>query len=409
MALLSLGIILGGGFLVGLLFEKIKLPKIVGMIIVGILIGPSFLNIIDSSIINISAMLRQIALVIILTRLGLSLNIANLKKIGRPAILMCFVPATFEIIGVVILAPLLLKISIIESLLLGSVLGAVSPAVVVPRMLKLQKEGYGEDKNMAELIMAGSSADDIYVIVLFYAFLGLNQSGTLNALSFLNIPLSIVLGIAVGLGLGLLLSFIYKKIGMNTVVKILILLFSSFLLVGLEEVISKYVAFSALLGIITMGMVILFKNKETAIDLEKGYDRMWTFFEILLFVLVGISVDINYALSAGFMPLLVLLGALAFRMIGVFVSLLFTRLNMKEKLYAMISYLPKATVQASIGGIALSAGLPVGSLIRTMAVLSILITAPLGAILMDLSYKKLLTNNVKQPIDENKNIEKMTS
>lgn len=390
MGLFSLGIILIGGFLAGLLFEKIKLPKIVGMIIVGILIGPSFLNVIDSSIINISAMLRQIALVIILTRSGLSLNIANLKKIGRPAILMCFVPATFEIIGVVVLAPLLLKISLIEALLLGAVLAAVSPAVAVPRMLKLKKEGYGEDKNIAELIMAGSSADDIYVIVLFYAFLGLNQSGTINAFSFLNIPLSIVLGVGVGLLMGLLLSFLYKKIVMPTVIKILVLLSTSFLLIGIEELVSQYVAFSALLGIITMGMVILFKSKETAQEIENGYHKMWVFFEILLFVLVGVSVDINYAISAGFMPVLVLGGALLFRMLGVYVSLLFTKLNMRERIFSIFSYLPKATVQASIGGIALSGGLPVGSLILTMAVLSILITAPLGAILMDVSYKRLL-------------------
>lgn len=394
MGLLSLGIILLSGFLVGLLFEKMKLPKIVGMIIIGIFLGPSLLNIIDDSIINISAMLRQIALVIILTRSGLSLNLKKLKEIGRPAILMCFVPATFEIVGVLILAPLLLGVSIVEALLIGSVLAAVSPAVVVPRMIKLKEEGYGENKSIPELIMAGSSADDIYVIVLFYAFLGLVDSGKLNALSFVNIPVSIILGILLGIGVGLLLSYIYKKINMNIIIKILLLISTSFLLIGLEEFVSDYISFSSLLGIITIGMVILLKNKEVAVDMEKGYHKLWTFFEILLFVLVGISVDINYAISAGFMPIVVLFSALVFRMAGVFVSLLFTNLKMKERLFSMISYLPKATVQASIGGIVLAQGFAVGSLVLTMAVLSILITAPLGAILMDLSYKKLLVQKV---------------
>lgn len=394
MGLLSLGIILLSGFLVGLLFEKMKLPKIVGMIIIGIFLGPSLLNIIDDSIINISAMLRQIALVIILTRSGLSLNLKKLKEIGRPAILMCFVPATFEIVGVLILAPLLLGVSIVEALLIGSVLAAVSLAVVVPRMIKLKEEGYGENKSIPELIMAGSSADDIYVIVLFYAFLGLVDSGKLNALSFVNIPVSIILGILLGIGVGLLLSYIYKKINMNIIIKILLLISTSFLLIGLEEFVSDYISFSSLLGIITIGMVILLKNKEVAVDMEKGYHKLWTFFEILLFVLVGISVDINYAISAGFMPIVVLFSALVFRMAGVFVSLLFTNLKMKERLFSMISYLPKATVQASIGGIALAQGLAVGSLVLTIAVLSILITAPLGAILMDLSYKKLLVQKV---------------
>lgn len=394
MGLLSLGIILLSGFLVGLLFEKMKLPKIVGMIIIGILLGPSLLNIIDDSIINISAMLRQIALVIILTRSGLSLNLKKLKEIGRPAILMCFVPATFEIVGVLILAPLLLGVSIVEALLIGSVLAAVSPAVVVPRMIKLKEKGYGENKSIPELIMAGSSADDIYVIVLFYAFLGLVDGGKLNALSFANIPVSIILGVLLGIGVGLLLSFIYKKINMNIIIKILLLISTSFLLIGLEELVSDYISFSSLLGIITIGMVILLKNKEVAVDMEKGYHKMWTFFEILLFVLVGISVDINYAISAGFMPIVVLFGALVFRMVGVLISLLFTDLNIKERLFSMFSYLPKATVQASIGGIALAQGFAVGSLVLTMAVLSILITAPLGAILMDLSYKKLLVQKV---------------
>lgn len=391
MGLLSLGIILIGGFLAGLLFEKIKLPKIVGMIIIGILIGPSVLNIIDDSIIQISAMLRQLALVIILTRSGLSLNLKKLKEIGRPAILMCFIPATFEIVGVLIFAPLLLGVSIVEALLLGSVLAAVSPAIVVPRMLKLKNEGYGEDKNVPELIMAGSSADDIFVITLFYAFLGLGQGKEPNVWTFAQIPISIVLGVGLGVLLGILINVIFKKVKMPLVIKILIVLSISFLMIGLEEIIKDYVALSSLLGIIILGMVILLRNKKDAEEIESGYNKMWSFFEILLFVLVGISVDINYAISAGFMPILVLLLALVFRMVGVYVSLLFTKLNFKERLFCMISYIPKATVQASIGGIALSMGLAVGPLVLTMAVLSILITAPLGAILMDTLYKKSIS------------------
>ena len=399
MELLSLGLILISGFLAGLLFEKIKLPKIIGMIIIGILIGPSFLNVVDDAILNISAMLRQIALVIILTRSGLSLNLASFKEVGRPAILLSFVPATFEIIGVLLLAPPLLGISVIEALLLGSVLAAVSPAIVVPRMIKIKKEEYGENKKIAELILAGSSVDDIYVIILFYAFLGLAQGTNTSAISFLQIPLSIILGIALGIIIGFIITSIYKKFKMATIVKILILLSTSFLLLGIESLLKEYVAFSALLAIITIGMIILFKNKEEAKAIEKGYHKLWYVFEILLFVLVGISVDFNYAISAGLMPLVVLFSAMLFRIVGVYVSLLFTKLNGKEKLFVILSYLPKATVQASIGGIALSVGLEVGPLVLTMAVLSILITAPLGAILIDNTYKKLLTKHAEITLD----------
>ncbi len=395
MTLLSLGMILTLGFLTGLLFEKIKLPKIVGMIVIGILIGPSFLNVIDDSILDMSGMLRQIALVIILTRSGLSLNIDNLKIIGRPAILMCFIPAVFEILAVMVLAPLLLGVSVIEALLIGSVIAAVSPAVIIPRMLKLKSEGFGEDKHIPELIMAGSSADDIFVIVLFYAFLGLAQGTSLNAWSVVQIPISIILGIGVGVVVGFLFVKLFQMIQIQRLTKILLLLSVSFVLIGLEHLLENYISFSALIGVLTIGMVILIKSRTDADEIEHGYKQMWTFFEIILFVLVGISVDVNYAISAGLMPVIVLIGALVFRMFGVYVSLLFTALNFKEKLFSMISYIPKATVQASIGAIALSLGLPVGSLVLTMAVISILITAPLGAMLMDSSYKKLLAQPIK--------------
>lgn len=390
MTFLSLVIILISGFLVGWMFEKIKLPKIVGMIIVGILIGPSFFNIIDETVLSMSATLRMIALVIILTRSGLSLNIQNLKKIGRPAILMCIVPALFEIAAVTVLAPILLGVSIIEALLIGSVIAAVSPAIVVPRMIKLKAEGYGNNKHIPELIMAGASADDILVIVLFYAFLGFAQGNALSTWSMVQVPLSIVLGIGIGVGVGFLLNLLFKYVHAYRVVKILLMLTISFILVYLETALAIYVPFSALISIMTMGMVILIKNEVVASDIEKGYQKIWLFFEIILFVLVGMTVDINYAMNAGFMPVVVLMIALIFRMLGVYVSLLFTELNYRERLFTMMSYIPKATVQASIGATALSLGLPVGALVLTVAVMSILITAPLGAILIDFSYKKLL-------------------
>ena len=399
--IVSLGLILFSGFLIGFIFEKIKVPKVVGMILVGILFGPSVLNILDSKLIELSPYLRQIALVVILTRSGLSLNFKNLKKIGRPAILMCFIPATFEIVAVAIFGPILLNISIIEALLLGTVLAAISPAIVVPRMIKLKNEGYGEDKNIPELIMAGSSADDVYVIVLFYAFLKMTQGGSLDAWTIAQIPISIVLGITIGVAVGFLLGHIFKKINISTVIKILIVMSLSFLMIGIEELLKQFISVSSLLGVVAMGIVIFLKVKDQASEIEKGYSKIWTFFEIILFVLVGISVDLKYALSAGFMPIVLLLIALVFRMIGVFVSLLLTNYNMKEKFFIMFAYIPKATVQASIGAVALSFGLDCGPIILTMAVLSILITAPLGAILIDTTYKKL----IKKPVESNVEVE----
>ena len=387
---LSLGVILFGGFIIGILFEKIRLPKIVGMLIYGILLGPSLLNIVSIDLINISASLRQIALVIILTRSGLSLNIKSLKEIGRPAILMSLIPATFEIIGILIFGPLLLKISYVEALLIGTILAAVSPAIIVPRMIKLQNEKYGTNKQIPELIMAGASVDDIYVIILFYAFLGLNQGGSLTVLTFIQIPLAIILGVLVGLVIGCIISYLFKKLNFNKLTKTLILLSTSLVLVGLENFLKQYIQISFLLSIVTIGIVILFKDKEDAKLLNESYNNLWTFFEIILFVLVGISVDLSYAVNSGFMPVLVLVIGLLFRTIGVYISLFFTNYNFKERLFIIISYLPKATVQASIGGISLSLGLDIGPLALTISVLAILITAPIGAILMDYSYKRLL-------------------
>ena len=391
---LSLFLIFLLGFIGGYLLEKIKIPKIVWYLILGILLGPSLLNIVDNSLLNISSYLRQIALVIILTRSGLSLNLKNLKEIGRAAILMCFIPASFEIIGIVIFAPILLGISYFEAMLLGSVLAAVSPAIVVPRMIKLKNEGYGEVNLVPEIIMAGSSCDDIYVIVLFYSFKNLVASNSFSALSLLKIPSSIILGILLGFLVGIIIVKAFKKFNINTPYKIIIMLSSSFGMLFLEEFLDQYVSISALLGIIVMGIIVSKYLKEDVVKIKQGYESLWNGFEILLFALVGCITDINLAFSKeGVLILGLILLGLIFRSIGVLLCVIKTKYTWKEKLFLIISYLPKATVQASIGGIALKEGLPCGTLILTAAVVAILVTAPLGAILMDTLTNKLLTRD----------------
>ncbi len=388
---LSLFIIFTGGILGGILFEKIKLPKLIWYIILGILIGPSVLNIVDDTLISISSYLRQIALVIILTRSGLSLDINNLKKIGRPAILMCFLPATFEIIGVTVFAPLLLNISYIEALLLGSVLAAVSPAIVVPRMIKLMNEGYGKEHNVPEVIMAGASCDDIFVIVLFYSFKNLVATNTFDAWQITQIPLSIISGALLGIIIGLLTKLIIQYLKTNKIINVIIMLGLSFGMIALENVLKPYFSISSLLAIIVMALVINIFKKEEAKEIQASYNSLWQGFEILLFALVGIATDIHYAFSSdGAIIVGLIFIALIFRSIGVIICVIATKFNTKEKIFIVISYLPKATVQASIGAIALTEGLACGTLVLTAAVVSILITAPLGAILMDSLYKKLL-------------------
>lgn len=390
---LSLFIIFTFGILGGFIFEKIKLPKLVWYIILGILIGPSVLNIVDDTLINISSYLRQIALVIILTRSGLSLDINNLKKIGRPAILMCFVPACFEIIGVTIFAPLFLGIAYLEALLLGSVLAAVSPAVVVPRMIKLMEEGYGKEHSVPELIMAGASCDDIFVIVLFYSFKSLVATSNFDVWTISQIPLSIISGITLGIIVGVFIVLIINKLKMNKVINVIFMLGASFGMLALENALKEYFSISSLLAIIVMALIINIFKKEEAKEIQKTYNSLWNGFEILLFTLVGIATNINYAFSKdGAILVGVVLIALIFRSLGVIICLIATRFNKKEKLFIIFSYLPKATVQASIGAIALSEGLDCGTVILTGAVISILITAPLGAILMDRTYNKLLSN-----------------
>jgi len=388
---LSLFIIFGGGVLGGYLFEKIKLPKLVWYIILGILIGPSVFNIIDDTLLSISSHLRQIALVIILTRSGLSLDIKSLKIIGRPAILMCFLPACFEIAGITIFGPMLLGISYFEALLLGSVLAAVSPAVVVPRMIRLMEEGYGKQHCVPELVMAGASCDDIFVIVLFYSFKNLVATSTFDAWSVGQIPISIVSGVILGIGVGFLMVLAIRYMKLNRIVRVILMLGLSFGMLALENVLKPYFSVSSLLAIIVMAFVVGIFKKEEAKEMQKSYNGLWQGFEILLFALVGVAVDVRYAFSKeGAIIVGLVFIALVFRSLGVLCSVIATKFTWKEKLYIVISYLPKATVQASIGAIALSEGLACGTLVLTAAVVSILITAPLGAILMDSLKNKLL-------------------
>lgn len=388
--LLSIALILLLGLLFGSLFSKAKLPSLLGMILVGIVMSPYALDLIDESILNISADIRQMALVIILTRAGLSLDIADLKKVGRPAILMCFVPACMEIIGTVLLAPLLLGVSVLEAAIIGSVIAAVSPAVIVPRMIRLMEEGYGTGKSIPQLILAGASVDDVFVIVVFTAFTSLAATGTVSAASFLQIPVSIILGILAGMAVGMLLVKFFQAFHMRDSVKLLIIISISFLLIELQNRIGNIVPFSGLLAIMSLGIVMKKKYVILAKRLSVKYNKLWVAAEVFLFVLVGATVDLKYAVTAGGYAVLLVLGALVFRMLGVALSLIGTDLNRKERFFCALAYLPKATVQAAIGAIPLTMGLPCGQLVLTVAVLSILITAPLGAICVDNLYQKLL-------------------
>lgn len=393
---LSLFIIFFFGFLGGYLFEKIKIPKIVFYIVLGILIGPSLLNIVDENLLSISSYLRQIALVIILTRSGLSLDLSTLKKIGRPAFLMCFVPASFEILGIIIFGPILLKISYLEAMLLGSVLAAVSPAIVAPRMINLINEGYGKKHHVPELILAGSSCDDIFVIVLFYSFKSLVSSNSFDAWTLSQIPISIITGVILGLLGGIIMLFIISKFNINNVGNVIIMLGISFGMITLENFLKVYFSISSLLAIIVMAIIIRFKKKDKAEQIQKTYNSLWNGFEILLFTLVGIATEVKYAFSKeGAIIIGLIFIALIFRSIGVIISILFTKYSWEEKIFIVISYMPKATVQASIGGIALAENLPCGTIVLIATVISILITAPLGSFLIDNLYKRLLIKDLE--------------
>lgn len=388
--LLSISLILILGMFMGWICQKIKLPSLLGMLITGIVLGPYVLNLLDDSILGISAELRKIALIIILTRAGLGLDLSGLKKIGRPAVLMCFVPASFELIGMILLAPKLMGLTVLEAAIMGAVLAAVSPAVVVPRMVKLMDEGYGVNEGIPQLILAGASVDDVYVIVLFSTFVGMMQGEGASILKFVNIPVSIFWGIAIGLLLGVLLAYFFKKVHIRDTSKVLIILSISFLLVVIEDKLTTAITFSSLIAVMFIGIGLQKKREAVAERLSVKYGKLWVAAEVFLFVLVGATVNIEYLGKVGAKAFVVIIGALIFRMFGVFVCLLGTGLKRKERLFAMVAYTPKATVQAAIGGIPLALGFACGDTVLTMAVLAIVLTAPLGAFAIDLSYKKLL-------------------
>lgn len=387
-------------FLVGLalasICQRLKLPRIIGMLITGVLLGPYVLNLFDESLLGISADLRQMALVIILIKAGLSLNIQDLKKVGRPAVLMSFLPALFEILAFVVFAPFLLGVNHIEAAIMGAVLGAVSPAVVVPRMVQLMDEKYGTDKRIPQMILAAASLDDVFVIVLFSTFIGMAQGSGAQIMDFLNIPVSIILGILLGAIAGFVLAWFFEtnyshRHLVRNSMKVIIVLGSAFLLLAIEDMLEGIVAVSGLLAVMSMAMVVAMKSvPEVTRRLQEKYGKLWLAAEVILFVLVGAAVDIRYTLNAGIAAIGMIFLALLFRSLGVLLCLIGTPLNGKEKLFCVIAYLPKATVQAAIGSIPLSLGLPCGNIVLSVAVLSIVLTAPLGALGMDLTYRKLL-------------------
>ena len=388
--LLTLSLIIVVGFALSELFRRINMPRIIGMILAGILLGPYMFDLIAPEVLLISIDLRQIALVIILLRAGLSLDLRDLKKVGRPAILMSFVPATFEMIGVLIFGPLLLGLTLMESAILGSILAAVSPAVVVPRMLKLMEEQHGTKKRIPQLIMAGASVDDIFVIVLFTSFVQMDQTGSLSPSSFLTLPISILLGIGVGVLFGLLFVRFFKRFHMRDTTKVLLILSFSLFFVTIEQEFATFVPYSGLLSVLAMGITILSKYQVLAARLVKKYEKIWVFTETLLFVLVGAAVDITTIPNIGVMAILLIFGSLCFRSIGVLIATMKTELNKKEKAFVVSAYLPKATVQASIGSIPLALGISNGNTMLTIAVLAILLTAPLGAFLIDCTKDRFL-------------------
>lgn len=392
--LLSIALILMVGMFMGWLCQKVKLPGLLGMLITGMVLGSYALNLIDGSILGISAELRQIALIIILTRAGLGLDISGLKKIGRPAIMMCFLPASFELIGMILLAPGLMGMSVLEAAILGAVLAAVSPAVVVPRMIKLMDEGYGVKEGIPQLIITGASVDDVYVIVLFSTFIGMMQGKGASVIRFVNIPISILLGITLGIVLGVLLALFFKRIHIRDTAKVLIILSISFLLVVAEDALTTPITFSALIAIMFIGIGLQRKRENVAKRLATKYAKLWVAAEVFLFALVGATVNIGYLGKVGIKALLVIVGALLFRMLGVYVCLLGTKLSGKEKLFTMLAYTPKATVQAAIGGIPLALGFACGDSVLTVAVLAIVLTAPLGAFAIDGTYKKWLSKEI---------------
>lgn len=386
----SIALIMLIGMSAGWVCRKVKLPGLLGMLFTGIILGPYVLNMLDSSILLVSADIRKIALVIILTRAGLTLNLEDLKKVGRPAFLMCFVPATFEMIGMIILAPRLLDVSLIEAAVIGAVVAAVSPAVVVPEMIKIMEDGYGTKQGIPQLILAGASVDDVYVIVMFTAFTSLAQGSNVSVMSLVNIPVSIIFGIIIGIIIGKALAVVWRKVHIRDTVKAAIFLSVALLLVDIEASLNTPITFASLISVMFIGIALKKDRPEVAFRLSQKYNKMWVWAEVMLFVLVGATVDIGYVAYAGVSSIVIIIGALIFRMAGVALCMAGTKLKLKERVFCMLAYTPKATVQAAIGGVPLSMGLACGNTVLTVAVLAIIITAPLGAFAIDMTYRKLL-------------------
>ena len=389
--LLSTALILTVGIVFGGICRKIHLPPLVGMIAGGILIGSYGLDLLDPSMQAVSADIRRAALIVILIRAGLKLNLSDLKKTGRPGVLMCFVPACFEIAGMILLAPIMLGMSHVEAAILGAVTGAVSPAVIVPRMIKLIDEKRGTDKAIPQMILAGASVDDVFVIVMFTAFTGVRQGEKISAMSIASIPISLFTGIIIGILSGYILSVIYKRISISPVIAVLIILSAGFALSAAENSFGKMIPFASMIAVMCMGIGVKRKAPQKAVVLSEKFGSIWSAAEIFLFVLVGACVSVDSLKNAGLRALLLLLCVLAFRAAGVVLCLAFTKLNKREKLFCVIAYMPKATVQAAIGGIPLAMGLACGESVLAVSVLAILLTAPLGALAIDMSYKKLLS------------------
>lgn len=388
--LLSIALILLLGMLLGNLCLRLKLPALLGMLAAGIILGPYGSGLLDPKILSISAEIRKIALIIILARAGLGLDLSGLKMNGRPAAMMCFVPATFELLGVLLFGPKLLGLTVMEAAVLGSVLAAVSPAVVVPRMIRLTEEKYGTGEGIPQLILAGASVDDVYVIVLFSAFTGMMQGKGVSVLSFINIPVSIALGALIGTGTAYIMKLFFERTKLRATAKAIVFLCISFLLVSAEDALKTGITFSALIAVMFIGIGLRYMAGPTAAELSAKLGKLWVGGEIFLFVLVGACVNIGYLGKVGPAAVLLIIGALVFRMAGVYTCVLGSKLNAKERLFAMLAYTPKATVQAAIGGIPLAMGLDCGDTVLTAAVLAIVLTAPLGAFAIDSTYRKLL-------------------
>lgn len=394
--ILSLGLILIVGMVFAKIFDKLKLPRIIGMLLTGIILGPQVLNLLDANILKISSDLRTIALIVILLKAGLSLDIGDLKKVGRSAVLLSFLPASFEILSYAIFVPKILGLNLIDGLLMGAVMAAVSPAIVVPRMVKLIDEGYGKDESIPQMILAGASCDDVFVLVLFSSFLSMAKGSEFSFKSLLKVPVSIILGIGFGIVIGYLLYLFFERRYKNgsyirNSSKVIIILSLAFLLVSLESLVKEIIPISGLLAVIAMASAYKIKAEDGVVErLSEKFAKLWIFAEILLFVLVGAEVDIKYMTGIGFAGVLLIFLGLLIRSIGVFISVTGSRLSKNEKIFTILAYTPKATVQAAIGSVALAKGIGSGMAILSIAVLGIIITAPLGAILIDKSYKKLL-------------------